>query len=496
MRTIYTFILCLFAYASFAQAPQFFNYQGAARDGQGNELVNQDISLRISVLDLNATGPAVYVETHSVTTNEFGLFAIAVGGGDIVSGTFGGISWGSGSKFLKVEMDATGGTSYVMMGTSQLLSTPYALYAEKAGSADASSTIWNTNANGVDYDGNVGIGTTAPTAPFEINKNMPGPASRTFVKLHNTNTTGYSLSNILMSAGSDASLGSISHFSRSYTASPRTVSYAGKTLYSNEGEGLLFRATDVGQIEFITGTDDSDLSTKMLLNKAGNLGIGTTTPSEKLTVDGTIETTNGGVKFPDGTIQTTAALSGASPWNTNSNGVDYSGKVGIGTNTPNYPLNIVANTNGQSSDRTLIRLENKSTDLFSTMSIQMFAGESGSYGSLGHSSSTYEAQQGYKDKTTLTNTGQGLVFKSLGNGSIEFKTGSDNSVESTKILINREGSIGIGTTEPKAKVEVSQGDVYISDAANGVIMKSPNGTCFRMTVSDGGTPVFTSITCP
>ncbi len=134
----------------FAQAPQALNYQAVARNSTGAILSNQNINLQISVLDGSASGTAQYVERQSTTTNQFGLFSIAIGQGSTVSGTFVSITWGSASKYLKVEMDPAGGNNFVVMGTSQLLSVPYALYADVS-----KTTTITTNAT------LTGAGTTA-----------------------------------------------------------------------------------------------------------------------------------------------------------------------------------------------------------------------------------------------------------------------------------------------------------------------------------------------
>ena len=73
---------------------------------------------------------------------------------------------------------------------------------------------------------------------------------------------------------------------------------------------------------------------------AEKIGIGTTAPTSRLTVTGTIESTTGGIKFPDGTIQTTAA-SGSGAWTTAGAAISYDGNVGIGTTAPQYDLDIV-----------------------------------------------------------------------------------------------------------------------------------------------------------
>jgi len=114
-----------------AQAPQLVNYQAVARNASGNVLVNQTIKVRLSVNNNSATGTTVYQETHAaVTTNQFGLFTVAVGGGTPGTGTFSGIDWSNGAKFLKVEVDFNNTGTFSDMGTSQLLSVPYALYAK------------------------------------------------------------------------------------------------------------------------------------------------------------------------------------------------------------------------------------------------------------------------------------------------------------------------------------------------------------------------------
>ena len=114
-------------------APQAMNYQGIARDLLGKPLQHKAIALRISVLAGGADAPAVYSELHRVTTTEQGAFSLAVGRGTTTQGTFSALQWGSTNHFLRVEIDPAGGSSFRVMGTSELLSVPYALYAGLAG---------------------------------------------------------------------------------------------------------------------------------------------------------------------------------------------------------------------------------------------------------------------------------------------------------------------------------------------------------------------------
>jgi len=120
-----------------AQVPQGVGYQGVATDSDGIELVNQAISIRASILSGSANGTVVWEETHATTTDDFGLFALTIGegnntGGGMLSG-FVDIPWGESTYFLRIEMDATGGMDYSLMGVNQMMSVPYALYAENSG---------------------------------------------------------------------------------------------------------------------------------------------------------------------------------------------------------------------------------------------------------------------------------------------------------------------------------------------------------------------------
>jgi len=125
--SIFCLIWVFLCFYSFAQAPDGFNYQGIARDNQGKELPNQNIRLRLSILQNSSMGASVYQETQSLTTNNFGLFTVKVGSGNVTNGNFGKIAWFTGVYFLKVEMDPTGGTNYALLGSSQLMSVPYAM---------------------------------------------------------------------------------------------------------------------------------------------------------------------------------------------------------------------------------------------------------------------------------------------------------------------------------------------------------------------------------
>jgi hypothetical protein len=128
------FVLIFFTSLLYAQVPQAIPYQAAARNAQGQVLANQNIRVRFTLTDSLAAGTVLYKETHQTTTNALGIFNLNLGTGTIVSGNMANIVWSKNSKFLKVELDATGsGNSYTDLGTQQLLSVPYAQYAAKAG---------------------------------------------------------------------------------------------------------------------------------------------------------------------------------------------------------------------------------------------------------------------------------------------------------------------------------------------------------------------------
>lgn len=159
MKKLYFLVgALLLAGATFAQAPQKMTYQAVVRNSSNNLVVSSSIGMRVSILQGSATGTPVYVETHSATTNSNGLATVKIGGGTVVSGTFSTIDWSTGTYFVKTETDITGGTNYTIAGTSELLSVPYALYAENAGVAGPQGPIGATG-NGISSTVDNGDGT-------------------------------------------------------------------------------------------------------------------------------------------------------------------------------------------------------------------------------------------------------------------------------------------------------------------------------------------------
>ncbi len=160
--------------------PQKMSYQAVIRDGNNTLISNSVVGMRLSILQGSASGTAVYVETHSPSTNTNGLITLEIGAGTVTSGDFTTIDWSNGPYFIKAETDPSGGTNYSISGTSQLLSVPYALYAETSGTPGPTGPQGPAGPQGpTGPTGSTGpqgpVGATGPQGP----QGLQGPAGNT-----------------------------------------------------------------------------------------------------------------------------------------------------------------------------------------------------------------------------------------------------------------------------------------------------------------------------
>jgi len=153
--------LCSFFYFlnSHAQAPDKMSYQAVIRNASNALVANAGVGMKISILQTSASGTVVYAESQTPTTNTNGLASLQIGDGTVLSGNMANIDWSAGPYFIKTETDPTGGSSYTITATSQLMSVPYALYAKTSG---GSSSGWGLTGNGSTNPATNFIGTTDP----------------------------------------------------------------------------------------------------------------------------------------------------------------------------------------------------------------------------------------------------------------------------------------------------------------------------------------------
>ncbi|MFH0865283.1 MAG: hypothetical protein V1904_03765 [Bacteroidota bacterium] len=314
------FLLLTLAEISIAQIPvvppQAFSYQAILRNNMGNPLPNQTVSLKFSIID--TVYGIKYIETHDTITNQFGLLTVEIGRGITLFGSFDSIFWGHNDHYLKTEIDTTGSGSYTTMGTSQLISVPYAMYAQYAGP-------WL-------------ILDTGPPGQF-----LP----------------------------------------------PSMICFLG-----NESLGY----------------------------PSPQVAIGTTTPDPSAILE--LCSSDQGVLIPR-----------------------------LTTVQMNYLGAIAAN----------------SLLIFNIDSNRFCYYEVGPPPTIPHWA-----------VIPTTNDLQSIQLWQYSGGNLYYNF----------------GNVGIGTSTPQAPLQISTGDVYIENIGSGVIMKSPNGNCWRMTVDDTGNPVSTQITCP
>ncbi|MUH35607.1 hypothetical protein D9O36_07130 [Zobellia amurskyensis] len=137
-------VLCAFMLLAIiemsAQAPEKMSYQAIIRSSDNSLVLDAPVNLKIIVRQGSVNGTSAYEETHAATTNANGLVSLEIGSGNRVSGNFSEIPWANGPFFIETQVDPNGGSNYSIIGVSQLLSVPYALYAKYAENVTGGST--------------------------------------------------------------------------------------------------------------------------------------------------------------------------------------------------------------------------------------------------------------------------------------------------------------------------------------------------------------------
>lgn len=412
MKRLINLALCLniFLISTNAQnTPQALSYQAVARTLNGLIIPAQNVGVRFSIIDLTVNGTVIYQETHSTITNSYGLFTLAIGKGTVVSGVFNTINWGTGDKFLKVEIAADGTTNYQIQGTTQFLSVPYALYSEKTKLLAGNNTINITNGNTI-------------TGNYQAANNT-----------------------ILLNGNTIAG---------NYLAANNTVLVSGNTIAGNyqpaNNTVLVNGNTIAGNYQAANNT--------VLVN--GNIIAGNYQAGTNINITGN-------------TISATA-----NQWLNHANGIYYPGaglpgNVGIRT-TPSPIASFISNGD-------IPGVIEGNAGLFTSTS------------------------RWHTDINVRNNNVQfSFVVGGPSNTEIlpnNFGIYNSNTTRWPFTITGVNNNIGIGDASPfptpaKSSLHIKKGDVYIEEIVSGVILKSPNGQCWRITIDNTGNLVRTAIVCP
>lgn len=418
-RVIGFAIICTFLTMSLAhaQVPRLINYQGQLK--QNNLPVSETFQMKFSIYNVAEGGTVLWDEDQTVSVSE-GVFNVLLGSSTPFPDT---LFTGSGKRYLGVAV----GSDSEMRPRFKFASVAFALNAAAVETNSISTQMLENDAV-----------TSDKIAP-NIVSSIDGVS----------NDGG----NIDLEAGTNVTITPDDANNRI------TISASGGNGGDNLGNHTAIQnlildnhwISNDGQNEGITVDD------------VGNVGVGTASPTQKLTVAGTVESTSGGFKFPDGTIQTTADTGGSvdgddlgdhrarqnlrldGHWLSGDGGneglqVNSVGNIGIGTTTPSFPLSF-SNTLGDK--------------------ISLWRGQTGAHYGLGVQSTLLQ------------------IYTDIQDGDIAFGYGSSASFTET-MRVKGNGNVGIGTTTPSQKLTVAG---IIESTSGGFTF--PDGTTQSTAVSGG-----------
>ena len=451
--------------------PQRISYQGIAREASGAALPNTPVKLRISILNGSILGNVVYIEEHQAVTNPFGLFTLQIGGGQVQLGNFSDIRWGSDLKFMKVEIDLGNEGGYQTLGTNLLMSVPYALAAPKPQDMKlddlldvqastpqiGQSLVWD----GTSWRLGGGSASSIAVSPRLTGNGSSGSPldiarqGATFQQVLKWNGSTWEPGD---DEGEDLLPGpGIDIINKQITHAPHNGDVSGSVnllVTGIRGNPIVALAPTNGQVlKFIEGQGWTPATDNSLVLIAGN-----------------------GLEISGNTISNTV-------WSVNGSNIYRTiGNVGIGTGSPTEQLQVAKN--------------------FQLGGAFMPGGSAGLAGQVLVSDGVNKKPLWKYPKDVVQNSSWSLSGNSGTSVATNYIGTSDNTAlliktnGTERIRVGTDGNVGIGATTPGAKLEVSGGDIFVNNSANGVILKAPNGGCWRITVDNSGNLTTTSVSCP
>lgn len=320
MRKFSIILLILINSTFFAQMTglQLINYQGVARDASSNPIVGP-IGVRFHIHQTTANGPIVFTEVHNPTTNIHGIFNVKIGSNN--SSQFVAITWGTDDYFLEVQIDPTGNTAYTSIGSQQLVSVPYALYAKTAG-------------NSASYNAGSNITFTGPANNQTVNSNP------------NLSLAG----NVLSISGSGSPVTLPAYLAgTNVTLTPSGSNYIINAAAASTATGTPYNLTVNGPHSVTAGPSANltIVAPNISVTGGGATVTGNVLPNYSINIPTVVVTpTTGGLSFTQNGNTSTVALGGNTQW-TNTGPVVHlvtgSNNVGIGTTNSTAKLTVTTN---------------------------------------------------------------------------------------------------------------------------------------------------------